>query len=558
MNQYQKLLQNMSLITLYLQSPKEMKQFIDEKLREFNSGYNSINDSPELTYYQQRLQEFWSKHHQNIEPIQSNQNQERPKSIDINFYQIKNFSDFKLEFELTFMHLQTYQQQSILSEITQKNYREVILEKIKLQEQLEQLTKSEKLLVQDNQKLQEQIRKLISEIQDLKNQINNNQIFCKETQELTQSKIEIVKLQQQNYSLQNQIHKLYDQMELDKQHVLQNQVIQLEQQMKIQGDQLAQANAEIQKYTNEIQQLQMRNFKIINSNFEQLGIRCIPIFNGVPTYLYSIIYLLELMTPLNKILVVNEKVSLIIYQFINYIRKENEQIQSSTAIQLQELIKIQNQNDNKANDFLFQIIDHLTKVIIKNEQQKSQIATIIQTQDSPIFDLFFFLQRSFPINTEILPNEVPLINSIKYVRYFENLITPQCEFSKYLNDLIKLEGQENKIDENDADFNFIIFPQFLIFNTSELSTQQADMKISLNIQSTSLNPEQTDFQYQLISMIHCNNEDNQLNYMITLCKNKTWIQIKQENAYKVDINTILTFQQPHNNKELLIYEKISL
>ncbi|CAD8197440.1 unnamed protein product [Paramecium pentaurelia] len=558
MNQYQKLLQNMSLITLYLQSPKEMKQFIDVKLREFNAGYNSSNNSPDLTYYQQSLQEFWSNHHQNIELIQSNQNQERLKSIDINFYQIQNFSDFKSEFELTLMHLQTYQQQCILRENTQKNYIEVFLEKKKLQEQLEQQIKSEKLLVQDNQNLQQQISKLKSEIQDLKNQINNNQLFFKETQELRQSKVEIVKLQQENQSLQNQIHKLYDQMELDKQHVLQNQVIQLEQQMKIQGDQLAQANAEIKKYTNEIQQLQMRNFKINNCNFEQLGIRCIPIFNGVPTYFYSIMYLLELMTPLNKILVVNEKVSLIIYQFINYIRKENDQIQSSTAIQLQELIKIQNQNDNKANDFLFQIIDHLTKVIIKNEQQKSQIATIIQTQDSPIFDMFFFLQRSFPINMEILPNEVPLINSIKYVRYFENLITPQGEFSKYLNDLIKLEGQENKIDENDADFNFIIFPQFLIFNTSELSFQQADMKISLNIQSTSLNPEQTDFQYQLISIIHCNNEDNQLNYMITLCKNKTWVQIKQENVYKVDINTILTFQQPHNNKELLIYEKISL
>lgn len=68
----------------------------------------------------------------------------------------------------------------------------------------------------------------------------------------------------------------------------------------------------------------MKNLKIINCNFESLGIRNIPIFNGVHTYIYAILYLLELMTPLNKVLVVNEKVSLIIYQFINYIRKEND------------------------------------------------------------------------------------------------------------------------------------------------------------------------------------------------------------------------------------------
>ncbi|CAK63087.1 unnamed protein product (macronuclear) [Paramecium tetraurelia] len=566
MNKYQKILQNMSLMALYLQPPQTIKYYIDEKLKELNSGFISGNETEELKDFQKRLVYFWTQHHQNTEQNQSNQSHNLIKKWDLNFETIQEFSAFKSQFELELMHLKNYQQEQTLREVTQKNFIEVVYENKKLYKQLEQLASSNKLLEVDKKMLEQEISKLKSEIQDLKNQINTNTLFYKESQDLKQAKVEIVKLQQDNQVLQNQIHKLYDvnyfdynqEIELDKQHLLQNQVRLLEQQMKSQAEQLVSANAEIKQYTNEIQQLKVKNAKIINFNFESLGIRSIPIFTGVQSYLYVTMYLLELITPLSQILKINEKVCVLISQFINYIRKENDQIQSSTATQLQDLIKIQNQNDNKVNDFLFSIIDYLTKVVIKNEKEKSQIAQIIQTDDSPIFDMFFFLQRLFPINIEILPNEVPLINSIKYIRYFDTIITPQGEFSKYLNDLIKLEGQENKIDDQASDFNFIIFPQILIFNTSELSLQQADIKISLILPIRSLNPEQDDSQYQLISMIHWIQEGNQVNYWITLCKNKSWIQIKQENAQIVDINSILTFQSPHNDKELLIYERVKI
>ncbi|CAD8185802.1 unnamed protein product [Paramecium octaurelia] len=559
MNNYQKILQNMSLMALYLQPPQTIKYYIDEKLKELNSGQISSHETEELNEFKKRLVDFWTLHHQNTEQNQSKQSHKLIKMWDLKFEEIQEFQAFKSQFELELMHLCNYQQDQTLREITQKNFIEVVCENKNLQKQLEQLTSSNKLLEGQNKMLEKQIAELKSEIKDLKNQINSNTLFYKESQDLQQAKVDKVKLEQYNQDLQKEIRKLQDEIELDKQHLLQNQVRLLEQKMKTQAEQLVQANAEIKQYTNEIQQLKVKNSKIINCNFESFGIRSIPVFNGVQSYLYVTMYLLELITPLSQILVVNEKVSALLSQFIKYIRKENDQIQSSTATQLQDFIKIQNQNDNKVNDFLFSIIDHLTKEVIKNEKEKSQIASIIQTDDSPIFDMFFFLQRLFPINVEILPNEVPLINSIKYVRYFDTIITPQGEFSKYLNDLIKLEGQENKIDDNEApDFNFIIFPQILIFNTSELSLQKADIKISLIIPSRSLNPEQVDSQYQLISMIHWIQEGNQVNYWITLCKNKTWVEIKQENAQIVDINSILTFQSPHNDKELLIYEKVKI
>ncbi|CAD8120493.1 unnamed protein product [Paramecium sonneborni] len=553
MNHYKKILQCMTIIGFYFQDPQNLKQQIDFRLRELEIEHTQSKQQPELDSYYQKLKQIWP----NQKP-QSNQNQ-GIKILDLDFDYINTFQDFKNQFELLFFYLENYKQVKTLREVTINNYIEVVNENKQTIEELETLTQSQTLLKEENEKLKSQILQLQNDIKDLKNILNKNQLFYQESQELKQSKIEIVKLQQDNFTLQNQFHKLCDQMELDKQNVLQNQVMLLEQQMKSQAEQLASANKEIKNYTNEIQKLSDINNKFLNSNFEFLGIRSIPIFKGVKAYFYPVIYLMELITPLKDILVVKEKVSLIIYQFINYIRKEKiDQIQAQTAIQLQELIQVQDQNDNQANDFLFSIIDHLSKVIVKNEQQKSQIATIIQAEDSPIFNLFFFLQRAFPINIEIQQNEVPLINSIKYVRYFDTIITPQVEFSKYLMDLITLEGQENKLENNDATFNFIIFPQYLVFNTSELSQQQADIKISQNIAGSFLNPTQNDIQYQLISIIQLIREDNQINYIITLCKNNIWVQIKQGHAYLVDINSILTFQQPHNNKELLIYEKLKI
>lgn len=60
------------------------------------------------------------------------------------------------------------------------------------------------------------------------------------------------------------------------------------------------------------------------------------------------------------------------------------------------------------------------------------------------------------------------------------------------------------IDDKVSDFNFLVFPNYLILNVCELCLQKADIKLGLKLPSSSLNPTQTDIEYQLIAIVHCN------------------------------------------------------
>jgi nitrate reductase beta subunit len=51
---------------------------------------------------------------------------------------------------------------------------------------------------------------------------------------------------------------------------------------------------------------------------------------------------------------------------------------------------------------MFQIIDLLSRCIFNddNEETTGAIAKFIQSKDSPIYEMFFFLQRALPLHEE--------------------------------------------------------------------------------------------------------------------------------------------------------------
>lgn len=186
-------------------------------------------------------------------------------------------------------------------------------------------------------------------------------------------------------------------------------------------------------------------------------------------------------------------------------------------------LQIDNQVENRANDFLFQIIDTFSKILLKDDNEESgAIAKIIQQRDSPIFDLFFFLQRALPLMEEsktiiyihsVQANEVPLINSIKHIKYLDQQAKVCDSLEQYLQQLIKYEGAENGQGENEL-FNFVVFPTILVLNVFELSQAKCNMVINQFIEPSALSNEQPEckyqhinclepFRYRLIAMIHC-------------------------------------------------------
>lgn len=78
------------------------------------------------------------------------------------------------------------------------------------------------------------------------------------------------------------------------------------------------------------------------------------------------------------------------------------------------------------------------------------------------------------------------------------------------------------IDDKESDFNFLIFPNYLVLNVCELSLQKADIKINTKLPSNCLNSAINDFEYQLLAIIHCNEIAQ---YSISLCKNDIWVQL---------------------------------
>lgn len=51
------------------------------------------------------------------------------------------------------------------------------------------------------------------------------------------------------------------------------------------------------------------------------------------------------------------------------------------------------------------------------------------------------------------------------------------------------------IDDKESDFNFLIFPNYLVLNVCELSLQKADIKINHKLLSNCLNSAIEDYEY---------------------------------------------------------------
>ncbi|CAD8071618.1 unnamed protein product [Paramecium primaurelia] len=589
----------------YFSNPhSQFEPQIESCLTELKTHFKNMetwdSESPNIQLYFDRLQELWFnfKKKKNTSPQNLQWAQQQLKEIISEYNEIENYqsSDQKsenihLKNEVNMLKMQldcmqrkqqkeridTQHFQRAAEELKNKNQTIKKLQKEvqrleekrqedlkRHQETIQNIKKNQmqnkpfdvKQLEEENMRLKSMNIELMQDVQNLKEQLKGKDFLIQDTRELEKYKELVQKQQTENRSLEEQISQLYDKLNLGKQNEMENEIAQLETKLKQQTNLLQKTNDDNKNLQKRIEQLKQQNQKLIQKTLEPLGIRILPEIKGVQSHFNAVMHLLEAITPFSTVLTVTDKVSSIILKFITYIRKEAEQFSPQTAISLQELLRIELQNDNRANDFLFQIIDHLSKAIIKQDEQKSQIASIIQTQDSPIYDQFFFLQRVFPMDLEIQQNEVPLINSIKHIRYFEAIIQPGVEFFTYLQGLIKLEGQENIIDDNVGDFNFLIFPQYLILNVCELSLQKADIKISFKLPSSCLNQNVQDFEYSLISIVHCSDGlDGQPTYSITLCKNNNWVQIQNDNATSISINDILTFKQPYNDKELLIYKR---
>ncbi|CAD8078630.1 unnamed protein product [Paramecium sonneborni] len=594
----------MKMQSFFSNYQSQMEPLIESSLSELKKHCKNLgtwdSESPNIQLYFDKLQGLWNnfKQKKNISPQNLQWGQQQLKEIISKFNEIENYQsiDFRqeninLKNEVTILRiqldcLQRKQQkeqtdnqhfQRAAEELKNKTQKIKQLQKevYRLEEKLQENQKRHSEMIQnikknysnkpfDVKQLEEENKKLKSmnleleqEVYYLQNQLKGKDFLIQDTRELVKTKEEVEKLQIENQALEDKIQQLYDKLNLGKQNEIENQISNDDLKMKQLQTQLQKAVDENKIMEKRIDQLMQQNQKYIQKTLDSLGIRILADIKGVQSHFNVVMHLLENLTPFSAVLTVTDKVSSIILKFITYIRKEAEQFIPQNAIQLQELLRIELQNDNRANDFLFQIIDHLSKAIIKQDEQKSQIATIIQTQDSPIFNQFFFLQRVFPMELEIQQNEVPLINSIKHIRYFESNIQPGIEFSTYLQGLIKLEGQENIIDNNVGDFNFLIFPQYLIFNVCELSLQKADIKISSKFSSNCLNQNTQDFEYTLISIIHCSDVPNGLStYSITLYKNNNWVQIQHDKAMSININELLTFKQPYNDKELLIYKRL--
>ncbi|KAM3131054.1 hypothetical protein pb186bvf_016866 [Paramecium bursaria] len=429
-----------------------------------------------------------------------------------------------------------------------------------LQENQKSLAKSNvkprdvKILEEENERLKKMHQEEIDKNQHLQDKIHQKQKDAADVKELNRLRNENQRIIDENKKLQDNLHKLYDELKLDNLNLFKEEKEKLEKDnMKLQN-QIKKLNEDNQLLKDDKEKLK-KKIDHLRQN-QNIKVTALPEIRDVPSHFNVIIQVLENIPNFTAIVDNEDQVCQIIKQYFNFLQGQGEIPAAEQAQKLCQLLPIDAQLDNRGNDLMFQVIDHLSKIVLKPDgQPESPIAKIIQAPDSPIYDMFFFLQRVIDLNQEIQPNEIPLINSIKHIRYYEN-IAKQCkQFTTYLKLLIQLEGQENKIDDSQAPFNYLVFPQILLLNVYELSLAKIDLQIDLELNSTVLNST-TNLKYELLAIIHSATVDKQIQYYGTLKKDNHWFQILFDKSEVIEIDQILTFKKPQNDKELLIYQAI--
>ncbi|CAD8166186.1 unnamed protein product [Paramecium pentaurelia] len=137
--------------------------------------------------------------------------------------------------------------------------------------------------------------------------------------------------------------------------------------------------------------------------------------------IHAIMHLLEVITPFSAVLAVTDKISSIILKFITYIRKQAEQFSPQTAIQLQELLKIELQM------IIEPMISYFKQLIISHKQQQNKMNKIHQQHQLYKHRILLYM-----INFSFYKEFFQWIQKFNKMKYLQLVVYKTFDFLKQL------------------------------------------------------------------------------------------------------------------------------